>query len=122
MFGIGPQELLVVGLLVLLVFGPTKATSVARDIGRFVSGARSTVEEFKSELLVPEEVDEARRTVEEIKGELALRKEGLDEDVEYGASRASRERPQAPQRDGSQSTTIINNDERGQGESNQDRA
>jgi sec-independent protein translocase protein TatB len=103
MFGIGPQELLILGLLVLLVFGPTKASSVARDFGRFVSGARSTVEEVKSELLVSEEVNEARhaarRTVEEIKGELALHKEDLDEHVEYGASRASHGSPQAPQRD-----------------------
>src|SRR5215208_5748175 len=81
MFGIGPQELLIVGLLVLLVFGPTKATSVARDFGRFVSGARSTVEEFKSEL-VPEEVKDARRIVEEIKDGLAAHKRGIDEAVE----------------------------------------
>jgi Sec-independent protein translocase protein TatA len=114
MFGIGPQELPIVGLLVLLVFGSTKATSVARDFGRFVSGARSTVEEFKSEL-VPEEVKEARRTVEEIKGELALHKKGLDEDVEHGASHASRGSPQAPQRNASQITTS-NSDEHGRSE------
>src|SRR5215208_2153990 len=118
MFGIGPQELLIVGLLVLLIFGPTKATSVARDFGRFVSGANSTVEEIKSEL-VPEEVDEARRTarstVEEIKGELALHKEGLDEHVENEASLASRGSPQAPPTDASQSTTPSNNDEHGRG-------
>jgi Sec-independent protein translocase protein TatA len=116
MFGIGPQELLIVGLLVLLVFGPTKATSVAKDIGRFVSGARSTVEDIKSELLVSEEVDEARRSVEEIKGELALHKKDLDEHVAYGASRASRGSPQAPQRDGSQSITTSNNNVHGRGE------
>jgi Sec-independent protein translocase protein TatA len=121
MFGIGPQELLIVGLLVLLIFGPTKATSVARDFGRFVSGAKSTVEEFKSEL-VPEEVDEtrrtARRTVEEIKSELASYKEDLDEPVEHGgASRASpRGSPQAPPTDGSQSTTSSSNEEHGRGE------
>ncbi len=34
MFGIGPQELLVIGLLVLLVFGPMKAAGMARDLGR----------------------------------------------------------------------------------------
>jgi Sec-independent protein translocase protein TatA len=119
MFGIGPQELLIVGLLVLLVFGPTKATSVARDFGRFVSGARSTAEEIKSEL-VPEEVDEARhaarRTVGEIKDELALHKKGLDEHVDYGALHASRGSPQAPQMGSSQSTATSNNDEHGRGE------
>ena len=50
MFGIGPQELLIIGLLILVVFGPTKAAGIARDLGRFVSGASQTVEEFKSEL------------------------------------------------------------------------
>jgi Sec-independent protein translocase protein TatA len=98
----------------LLVFGPTKATSVARNFGRFVSGARSTVEEFKSEL-VPEEVKEARRTVEEIKDGIAVHKRGLDEAVENGASCASRGAPQAPQREGSQSTTS-NSDEHGRSE------
>jgi Sec-independent protein translocase protein TatA len=115
MFGIGPQELLIVGLLVLLVFGSTKGASVARDFGRFVSGARSTVEEFKSEL-VPEEVKEARRTVKEIKDEFALHKRGLDEYVEHGASRASRGSPQARQREGSKNTTTSNSDEHGRSE------
>lgn len=62
MFGIGPQELLVVGLLIMLVFGPMKAAGMARDLGRFVNGANRTVEEFKNEL-VPEEVEEAGRSV-----------------------------------------------------------
>jgi Sec-independent protein translocase protein TatA len=59
MFGIGPQEVVVIVLLLLVVFGPGKAASMARDFGRFVSGAQDTVEEFKSELL-SEEVKEAR--------------------------------------------------------------
>jgi Sec-independent protein translocase protein TatA len=70
LFGVGAQELLIIGLLVIVVFGPLKAVGMAQDLGRFVSGAKQTVEEFKSELLI-EEVKEARRTVEEIKGEVA---------------------------------------------------
>ena len=69
MFGIGPQELLIIGLLILVVFGPLKAAEMARDLGRFVSGANRTVEEFKSEL-ASEEIEEARRSVEEFKSEL----------------------------------------------------
>ena len=34
MFGVGPQELLVVGLLALIVFGPVKAAGMARDLSR----------------------------------------------------------------------------------------
>ena len=68
MFGIGLQELVVIGLLVLVVFGPTKAASMARDLGRFVNEARGSGDEFKSEL-ISEEVKEARRTVDEFKSE-----------------------------------------------------
>jgi Sec-independent protein translocase protein TatA len=49
-FGIGPQELILVALLALLIFGPGKAASVARDVGRFAQEARRSVEEFRSEL------------------------------------------------------------------------
>jgi len=69
MFGIGPQELLLIGLLFLLIFGPGKGASMARDLGRFVSGAQNTVDDFKSELLDSEEVKEVRRSVEELKDE-----------------------------------------------------
>ena len=41
---------MIIALLVLVVFGPNKASSVARDVGRFVNEARRPVEEFKSEL------------------------------------------------------------------------
>jgi Sec-independent protein translocase protein TatA len=68
-FGIGPQELLIIGVLILVIFGPLKAAGMARDFGRFVSGAQNTVEEFKEELL-SEEVREARRTVGEFKSQL----------------------------------------------------
>jgi Sec-independent protein translocase protein TatA len=57
MFGVGPQELLIIVLLMLVVFGPSKAVNMARDLGRFVSETRSQVEEFKDELLDDDEVD-----------------------------------------------------------------
>ena len=69
MFGVGAQELLIIGVLLLVLFGAGKAAGMARDFGRFVSGAQNTVEEFKEELL-SEEVREARRTVGEVKSEL----------------------------------------------------
>ena len=43
-------------LLLLVIFGPGKAISMARDLGRLVSGAQNIVEEFKSELASSEEV------------------------------------------------------------------
>ena len=51
MFGIGPQEVVIIVLLLLVVFGPGKAASMARDLGRFANEARGHVEEFKGELL-----------------------------------------------------------------------
>ena len=50
MFGIGAQELVIIGLLFLVVFGPSKLPGMVRDLGRFVGGARRHVDEFKSEL------------------------------------------------------------------------
>ena len=56
MFGIGMQEMVIVGLLFLVIFGPKKLPSMARDIGRFVNEARRSIEEFKEDL-VSEEKD-----------------------------------------------------------------
>ncbi len=82
MFGIGPQELLIIGLLFLMIFGPGKAAGMARDFGRFVSGAQNTVEEFKNELL-SEEVREARRTVKEFGSELSTSAEDLKDEARH---------------------------------------
>ena len=70
MFGIGPQELLLIGLLILLVFGPGKVAGMARDLGRFAHEAQNTVDDVKSEILDSEEVKEARRSVGEVKSEI----------------------------------------------------
>ncbi len=80
MFGIGPTELLIIGVLFLVIFGPAKLPSMARDFGRFVNEARRSFDEFKSELIsedvkeVREGIKEARRnvrsTVNEVKSEL----------------------------------------------------
>jgi sec-independent protein translocase protein TatB len=70
LFGIGPPELLVIGVLFLVVFGPSKLPSMARDVGRLVIESRRYVDELKSEL-VSEEVNEARRDAQEFKSELA---------------------------------------------------
>ena len=55
MFGIGMQEMVIVGLLGLVIFGPSRLTAMARDLGRFVSEARRSVEEFKEDLVSEEE-------------------------------------------------------------------
>jgi sec-independent protein translocase protein TatB len=50
-FGIGMQEMVIVGLLFLVIFGPNKLPDMARDLGRFVNVARRSVEEFKEDLV-----------------------------------------------------------------------
>jgi sec-independent protein translocase protein TatB len=57
MFGIGGQEILIIGLIFLVVFGPSKLPQMARDLGRFVSDARRSMDEFKSELISDEDED-----------------------------------------------------------------
>jgi sec-independent protein translocase protein TatB len=63
MFGIRAQEAVLVGLLFLVIFGPSKLPGMARDFGRFVSGARRQLDEFKSEITSTEEEekDNSRR-------------------------------------------------------------
>jgi sec-independent protein translocase protein TatB len=53
-FGVGFQEMLLVGLLLLVLFGPSKLPEMARDFGRFLNEARRSVDEFKEELMSEE--------------------------------------------------------------------
>lgn len=63
-FGIGFQEVVLIGILFLILFGPSKLPQMARDLGKFVNEARRSVEEFKSELVAgnDEDDDEPRNT------------------------------------------------------------
>jgi len=67
-FGVGGQELVIIGLLLLIVFGPARIGQMAREVGRFAYGARSSIQEFKDELtaadppnLEPEKVRRLRQ-------------------------------------------------------------
>jgi sec-independent protein translocase protein TatB len=59
MLGIGGSEIVIIALLVLIIFGPSKLPQMARDIGRFVGEARRSIDEFRDELTAaPDEDDE----------------------------------------------------------------
>jgi sec-independent protein translocase protein TatB len=58
MFGIGGQEIVIIGLLFLVIFGPSKLPQMARDLGRFVSEARRSIDEFKDELTAASDEEE----------------------------------------------------------------
>jgi Tat protein translocase TatB subunit len=49
-FGVGFQEMVIIGLIFLVLFGPSKLPEMARDLGRFVNEARRSIDEFKEEL------------------------------------------------------------------------
>jgi sec-independent protein translocase protein TatB len=57
-FGVGFQEMLLVGLLLLVLFGPKRLAEMARDLGSFASKAQHTVNEFKA--VLASEVEEDR--------------------------------------------------------------
>ncbi len=62
MFGLGWQELLLIFLIALLVFGPKKLPEVGRSIGRAIAEFRKSSEEFKEQL---EKAVEEEKTVPE---------------------------------------------------------
>ena len=49
-FGIGPLEILVVAILILLVFGPERVPSLMRDLGRSMRSLRKYYVAFSTEL------------------------------------------------------------------------
>jgi Sec-independent protein translocase protein TatA len=54
-FGVGVQEMVFIGLLSLIIFGPGKLPQMARDLGQFVNEARRAGDEFKEDLILGEE-------------------------------------------------------------------
>ena len=60
-FGIGFQEMVIIGVLFLVLFGPSKLPQMARDLGRFVNEARRSIDEFKEELTAASDEDEEDR-------------------------------------------------------------
>lgn len=57
-FGVGFQEMVIIGVIFLVLFGPSKLPEMARDLGRFVSQARRSIDEFKEELTAEEKETE----------------------------------------------------------------
>ena len=51
MFGIGPEELMVILVLALLVLGPERLPKVARDLGKVVGDLRRTSDELRDEFM-----------------------------------------------------------------------
>ena len=58
MFGVGPQEMVIIGLIVLIIFGPGSLPKMARDVGRFVAEARRAIDDFKDEITAADDDDD----------------------------------------------------------------
>lgn len=52
--------MVVIALIFLLIFGPSKMPEMARDIGKFVGQARGAIDEFKNELTAETGADELK--------------------------------------------------------------
>ncbi len=50
--------MLVIGLIVLIIFGPGSLPKMARDLGHFVAEARRAIDDFKEEITAAGEDDE----------------------------------------------------------------
>ncbi len=85
MFGsLGFQEILLIFVVVLLVFGPDKLPRFARELGKFMRDFRSTVNEAKS--TIQEEIDKNDLTgdLREMERELKNITSGDDEKPKSG--------------------------------------
>ena len=51
MFGIGPEELVLILIIALIVLGPERMPKVARDLGRVVGDLRRTSDQLREEFL-----------------------------------------------------------------------
>jgi TatA/E family protein of Tat protein translocase len=61
MFGVGPQEMVVIGLIILVIFGPGSLPKMAKDMGRFVAEARRAIDDFKEEITAAGEEEDDKK-------------------------------------------------------------
>jgi TatA/E family protein of Tat protein translocase len=71
-----PSHLIIVLVIILVLFGPSKLPQMARDFGRFLNEARRSVDEFKEELMSEE--PDGRKPRQGRKPEVSG---GLEEDI-----------------------------------------
>ena len=51
MFGIGPEELMLIAVIALLVLGPERMPRLMRDVGKIVGELRRTSDELQKDLM-----------------------------------------------------------------------
>ena len=60
MFGIGPEELMLIAIVALLVLGPERMPKVMRDVGKVVGDLRRTSDELRADFLNADKYLEAK--------------------------------------------------------------
>jgi sec-independent protein translocase protein TatB len=50
--------MVIIGLIFLVIFGPSSLPRMARDVGRFVAEARRAIDDFKEEIAAAGEDDD----------------------------------------------------------------
>ena len=58
MLGVGPSEMVIIGIIFLVIFGPSSLPKMAKDVGRFVAEARRAIDDFKDEITAAGEDDD----------------------------------------------------------------
>jgi sec-independent protein translocase protein TatB len=84
---IGPMEILVVGVIALIVFGPQKLPEIARSVGRAASELRRMATEVRDEFeagINLEDREEEKKEEEEGEEEEGEEEEGEEEEAEAG--------------------------------------
>lgn len=81
MFGIGPPELIVIFLIVLLLFGGRKIPEIAKGLGRGMREFRKAKDEIQ-DTLNDDEKEEEEEDEDNEKGESSTTKQSSEEDEE----------------------------------------
>ena len=69
MFELGIGEMLVIAIVIVVLFGPDKLPSIARDLGQGVRKMKGAVEDMKTEIMkeVENPVSEIKKEIEKVK-------------------------------------------------------
>lgn len=106
MFGLGPTELLLILIIALIIFGPSKLPEIGKSILRAVVQFRQTSQEIEEEVKkgitepltgdlkkasqeLEEEVKEVTEPLEPLTGDLKKTSQELEEEVKKGLTEPS---------------------------------